>query len=250
MGKISLACHLSRNRWVLPRTARKAGPFITISRQYGCQGFTVGLLVQEILNEQARPGQAWQVYHKEILTRLANETHLPEEFFATERLAGPKWVTDFFRSLSGQHIPSGFEIRWRVTTLLRGLAIAGHAILVGQGGYWATRDLSGGLAIRLEAPYDWRVRQIAPRTGIFSPGPRPPGPDRTPEELPEATARVPCQRQDPLRRNLRLFGLVAGADRPARGVPGAFQRAIVRIAAARARGRIPRPPVPCEPARR
>lgn len=166
MGKISLACHLSRNRWALPRTARKAGPFITISRQYGCQGFTVGLLVQEILNEQARPGQAWQVYHKEILARLAKETHLPEEFFAKERLAGPKWVTDFFRSLSGQHIPSGFEIRWRVTTLLRGLAISGHAIIVGQGGYWATRDLSGGLAIRLEAPYEWRVRQIASRTGM------------------------------------------------------------------------------------
>lgn len=166
MGKISPAYQLNRNRRALQRTARKVGPFITISRQYGCQGFTVGLLAQEILNSQAPPGQAWQVYHKEILARLARETHLPEEFFATERLAGPQWVTDFFRSLSGQHIPSGFEIRWRVTTVLRGLAIAGHAIIVGQGGYWATRDLSGGLAVRLEAPYEWRVRQIASRTGM------------------------------------------------------------------------------------
>ncbi|MEI7838062.1 MAG: cytidylate kinase family protein [Planctomycetota bacterium] len=165
MGKITLACHLNRNRWSLG-TGRKPGPFITISRQYGCQGFTVGLLVQDILNERVAPGQAWQVYHNEILARLARETHMAEDFVAKERLARPQWVTEFFRSLSGQHIPSGFEIRSRLTTILRGLAIAGHAIVIGQGGYWATRDLTGGLAVRLEAPYEWRVRQIAARRGM------------------------------------------------------------------------------------
>ncbi|MCY2930379.1 MAG: cytidylate kinase-like family protein [Planctomycetota bacterium] len=170
MSKITLACHLSRNRWALLGTARKPGPFITISRQYGCQGFTVAMLVQEILNDQAGPEQEWQVYHNEILARLARETNLAEDFIARERQARPQWVTEFFRSLSGQHIPSGFEIRSRVTTVLRGLAIAGHAIIVGQGGYWATRDLRGGLAVRLEAPYDWRVRQIAARRGM--PGPQ------------------------------------------------------------------------------
>jgi Cytidylate kinase-like family len=166
MGNLTLASRLSRNRWALMGTARKPGPFITISRQYGCKSFIVGLLVQEILNEGANPGQAWQVYHNEILARLARETKMAEDFIARERLASPQWVTEFFRSLSGQHIPSGFEIRSRITTVLRGLAIAGHAIVIGHGGYWATRDLPRGLAVRLEAPYEWRVRQIASRTGM------------------------------------------------------------------------------------
>ena len=46
------------------------------------------------------------------------------------------------------------------------MATEGHAILIGQGSAGATIDLPNGLSIRLEAPEEWRVKQIAFREGI------------------------------------------------------------------------------------
>ncbi len=73
---------------------------------------------------------------------------------------------DFFRSLSPDKIPSGLEIRQRITTIIRGMAISGYSILIGQGSAAATRDLPNGLSIRLEAPEEWRIKQLAFREGL------------------------------------------------------------------------------------
>lgn len=83
-----------------------------------------------------------------------------------ERRAKPRLLVSFFRSLSKERIPSGQTIRRRITTIMRGLAIEGHAIMIGQGAAGATQDLPGGLRVRLEAPLDWRVKQVAFREGL------------------------------------------------------------------------------------
>ncbi|HUT01735.1 MAG TPA: cytidylate kinase family protein [Phycisphaerae bacterium] len=145
---------------------RGAGPFVTISRQYGCYGFSLGLLLMEILNENADPQHTWRIYHKEILARLATETNLAAEMLERERTTKPGLFLDFFRALKKDRVPSGFEIRNRITTLIRSLAIEGHAILIGQGGAGATYDLPNGLSARLEAPLDWRVKETAFREGL------------------------------------------------------------------------------------
>jgi len=42
----------------------------------------------------------------------------------------------------------------------------GDAILIGRGGSAATYDLDNGLSVRLEAPEDWGVKQVAFREDI------------------------------------------------------------------------------------
>jgi cytidylate kinase len=126
----------------------------------------LGLLLLDILNEEAEPGTTWRIYHKEILDRLARETNLATIILERQRSSKPRLLVDFFRSLSGEKVPSGYEIRNRITTIIRGLAIEGHAVIVGQGGAGATADLPNGLSIRLEAPEEWRVKQIAFREGV------------------------------------------------------------------------------------
>ena len=88
------------------------------------------------------------------------------EMIERERRNKPRLIVDFFRTLSKERVPSGYEIRNRITTIIRGLAAQGHAIIIGQGGSGATADLPNGLSVRLEAPEDWRVRQIAFREGL------------------------------------------------------------------------------------
>ncbi|HUS91876.1 MAG TPA: cytidylate kinase-like family protein [Phycisphaerae bacterium] len=143
-----------------------AGPFVTISRQYGCYGFSLGLLLMEILNDEpADSAHIWRIYQKEILSRLASETRQAAEVLERERTAKPRLFLDFFRAFKRDRVPSGYEIRNRMTTLIRNLAIEGHAIIIGQGGAGATHDLPNGLSVRLEAPLEWRVKEVAFREG-------------------------------------------------------------------------------------
>jgi hypothetical protein len=73
---------------------------------------------------------------------------------------------DFFRSLGRKRSLSGYEIRNRISAIIRDLAIQGHAILIGQGGAAAVQDLHNGLSVRLEGPEEWRVKQIAFQEGL------------------------------------------------------------------------------------
>jgi hypothetical protein len=148
------------------REIDSAGPFVTISRQYGCYGFSLGLLLMEVLNDEADAEHTWRIYHKEILARLATETKQAAGLLERERRAKPRLFLDFFRAFKRDRVPSGYEIRNRMTTLIRRLAIDGHAIIIGQGGAGATHDLPNGLSLRLEAPLDWRVKETAFREGL------------------------------------------------------------------------------------
>jgi hypothetical protein len=145
----------------------KAGPFIAISRQFGCGGFSLGLLLLDLLNDDARPGESWQIYHKEILDSLAQETDLAPDILERRRRQKPGLLGNFFQSFSGKKgVPSGLEIRNRMTAIIRELAIEGRCLLIGQGAVGATVDLPNGLSIRLEAPEDWRLKQIAFREAL------------------------------------------------------------------------------------
>ena len=79
MSKASLSKHMKEDLNSVPDETANAGPYITISRQFGCHGFSVGLLLLDLLNEGADPDESWKIYHREILTRLATETDLAED---------------------------------------------------------------------------------------------------------------------------------------------------------------------------
>lgn len=161
MAKVALAGEMKEES-----SLESAGPYVTISRQFGCWGFSLGLLLLEVLNDTADPERAWRIYHKEILDRLATETNTASEVLEKQRRAKPRMLAQFIQSLSGHRVPSGYTIRNRMTAIIRQLATDGYAIVVGQGGAGATKDLPNGLSVRLEAPQEWRLKQVAFREGI------------------------------------------------------------------------------------
>lgn len=162
------------------------GPFITLSRQYGCSGMTLGLLLADLLNEQAPPGRGWHVFGKEILHQLADESEIAETLVDELRTRKPAVLSDFLRSFSGAKMPSGFEVRHRITAIIRGLAYDGYNIIVGQGAAGAAADIGNGISIRIEAPLDWRAERVCKSEGM------------TP-----AQARLKIRRRDKEREYLR-----------------------------------------------
>jgi len=167
MEKDSLAQQMSEIHKNGEENLADAGPFVAVSREFGCGGFSLGLLLLDLLNDDARPGESWQIYHKEILDSLARETDLTPEILERRRRQKPGLLANFFQSFSGKKgVPSGLEIRNRMTAILRQLATEGRCLLIGQGSVSATADLPNGLSVRLEAPEEWRLKQVAFREGL------------------------------------------------------------------------------------
>ena len=167
MPKIPLASYLGTQLSAANEPRREAGPYVTISRQYGCGGYLVGQLLAELLNRDLPDStQGWTIYNKFILSQLATESNLAVELLERERRAKPNVVQDFFRAIASERMPSGSEIRKQITIIMRGLAVYGRAIFIGQGGVHATAHIPRGLSVRLEAPREWRIREIASQHAV------------------------------------------------------------------------------------
>ncbi len=141
---------------------KEPGPFVTISRQYGCDGYALGELLVKKLNEREGDDN-WRVFKKELLKQLAEDTGLTEEVIEKERLGKPSLLKDFFRGMRHKGIPDGYEIRNKITIMVRTVAFEGHAVIIGQGGTAATVDLDNGLSVRIEASKEWRIARVAVR---------------------------------------------------------------------------------------
>jgi hypothetical protein len=188
MTKPTISSYLREN---LARLARKEepGPFVTISRQYGCDGYELGdLLVKKLNKREGEGGTPWRLYSKEILKQLAEDSGLTQELVEQERLTKPSILRDFFRGMRHTGIPDGYEIRHKIMLMARAAAFEGHAIIVGQGGTAATADLANGLSVRIEAPRDWRVTRVSVR-----------------EKLKKDAASARIEEVERARRHLRKF---------------------------------------------
>ena len=146
-------------------TKKEPGPYITISRQWGCDGIELGQILVSKLN-QRDDEQRWKLYQKELLKQLADDTGLAEEILEKERKSKPSLLKDFLRGLKKNGIPDGYEVRNKITMMVRTVAFEGHAVIIGQGGTAATGDLSNGLSVRVEAPRDWRIARICRRESL------------------------------------------------------------------------------------
>lgn len=164
MSKPTLTSYIRDNLDGLDKK-QDPGPYVTISRQYGCDGYELGDRLLLRLNE-IEGEDGWRLYKKDILKQLAEDTGLTEEVIERERLAKPSLLRDFFRGMRSSGIPDGYEIRNKVTIMVRTVAFEGHAVIIGQGGTAASADLGNGLSVRIEAPREWRITKVSCRENL------------------------------------------------------------------------------------
>ena len=164
MSKPTLTSYIRDNLDGLDKK-QDPGPYVTISRQYGCDGYELGDRLLLRLNE-IEGEDGWRLYKKDILKQLAEDTGLTEEVIERERLAKPSLLRDFFRGMRSGGIPDGYEVRNKVTIMVRTVAFEGHAVIIGQGGTAATADLENGLSVRIEAPREWRITKVSCRENL------------------------------------------------------------------------------------
>jgi cytidylate kinase len=137
-------------------------PCLTISREFGCEGYPVAELLRELM--MRRTGDEWVLIDKailevvaerhniseDILQHLGEKNHILDEVLAT---FSPRWKSDQeYFSLLCRHVIS--------------LAEQGNVIIVELGGGIITRHIESSYHFRLYGPMDFKISTIMHRLNV------------------------------------------------------------------------------------
>jgi cytidylate kinase len=135
-------------------------PFVTISREFGCEAYPLAVKLAELINHRLSPTVPWMTYDQELLDRVAAELHLHREIVESIDNRRRSEMTELFNSIINVKLDESLVYR-KLAEVIRSLAIHGHTILIGRGSYLITQDLKTGLHVRLVAPRRHRVHTYA-----------------------------------------------------------------------------------------
>jgi len=135
-------------------------PFVTLSREYGCEAYELGAHLTELLNHRCQPATPWVCYDREVLDRVAAELNLSREVITCMDGRRRGEMMEFFDSLLNRKVEDALLFR-KIAEVICSLAAHGHAIIVGRGSFLITHGMKNALHVRLVAPRSWRVRRIA-----------------------------------------------------------------------------------------
>lgn len=144
------------------------GPFVTVSREFGCEGVLVANQIAASLTGLNPSPAPWVMMGKEVLQDVAEQGGVAEEFVDALNTSRRSLIRQTVDTLLGKR-PTEFQAYEALAKTLIMLADAGRVVLLGRGGAIACGTLERGFHIRLIAPLEYRVANIARRQDITRP---------------------------------------------------------------------------------
>jgi cytidylate kinase len=136
-------------------------PFVTIARQAGAGGITIGEKLTEFLRKNDKDsGSSWAIFDKNLIAKVLEEHNLPKRFAELMPEDTVPEVEEFIEELYNLR-PSEEALLHKTTETISHLARLGNCVLVGRGANVITRQLPYGLHIRLIGSYEKRMPHIA-----------------------------------------------------------------------------------------
>ena len=157
-----LTAHLSHTGSIGPDPVVR--PFVTLSREAGTGGDAFATALRARLDQTSTAGP-WEVHSGNLIEEMLRTNQLPPHlarFLPEDRI--PE-IDASVGELLGLH-PSLWDLVAAVNALMRHLAHAGHAILLGRGANFATATLPHGVHVRLIAPAAARAATTAHRLDL------------------------------------------------------------------------------------
>ncbi len=149
------------------RTHTTPGPVITISRQTGCGARGIAWTICDELNKlkpTIKPEGSWRYINREILQQSAEQLNLDTNVLKSVIDDKDRGIMDeIVGALSTHSHKSDQKILKTVHDVIRQFAVNGKVIIIGRGGANICSDIRQSLHIRLVAPLDWRISEIARR---------------------------------------------------------------------------------------
>lgn len=150
-----------------PRAAAavpKIRPFITIAQQIGAEIPALPQRLAEILTARSTSAPAWSHWDRELIAKVSQDSRIPAELIESVETSGHSWLDDLLNGITGR--VDTMAVFHRIREAVQAVAQSGHAILIGHGSSYFTRDLPGGLHVRLIAPMPVRVSHVAERFSL------------------------------------------------------------------------------------
>ncbi len=142
-----------------PSESKKVRPFVTISRQYGCDAFEVASGLAEKLNEHSGPEYLWDVYDRSLVELVARDEEISDRIVRSmtseHRFAFEEFLRDMVLKL-----PSRDKIFIRTARVIKSLAWHGYAVIIGRGGFRLCSEMDNGFHVQIVAPVEWRCSRI------------------------------------------------------------------------------------------
>lgn len=139
-------------------------PFITLSRQFGCEAVALAEAVAAQLDAggQLESG-SWQVYSRKLIEAMADQEYSYEHLMSALGSKSRGAIEEFMSTLFGQI--SDLKLMHKLVRTIRATATLGRCIIVGRGAAVITRDMPGGIHVRLVASKAYRLRGLIERHG-------------------------------------------------------------------------------------
>jgi len=148
-------------------TQKDPGPVITISRQTGCGARGIAWAICEELNKRnpsVKTDGKWKFISREILQESAEQLNLDTSALKSVIDDKDRGIMDqIVGALSTHSHKSDQKIIKTVQDVIRQFGNNGKVIIIGRGGASLCHDIRLSLHIRLVAPEDWRISEIARR---------------------------------------------------------------------------------------
>jgi cytidylate kinase len=148
-------------RWLAEQEKRKAQPrvtpeppkpLITISREAGANGTSLGRIVAKKL--------AFELWDQEIVHRVAEEKGAPEALFAAVDERARSRIQDLLAGILMGDVGTETEYVASLGRVFHSIAEHGSAVIVGRGAHYVLGP-NEALRVRVVAPLEDRVRVIA-----------------------------------------------------------------------------------------
>jgi cytidylate kinase len=135
-------------------------PFLTLSRETGAGASTLGReLVPLLEREFVSPGHPWVLLDRDLLAHALTHHQLPTSlaaFLPEDRVSE---IRAAIGELVGLH-PSLWQLEQQVAEAILQLAHVGQVIFVGRAAHLITREVPGGLHVRLVASRETRIARV------------------------------------------------------------------------------------------
>lgn len=149
-------------RETIPRIEEPPRPFVTISRQAGAGGITIGRLLSGYLRERYKSAKCscpWTVFDKNLVSEVIKNYNLPErlqEYMSEEKISE---IDDILEELFQLH-PGKWTLVQKTSQTILHLAKLGFVTLVGRGANVVTSKLEGGFHVRLVGSLEKRLKHL------------------------------------------------------------------------------------------
>lgn len=143
-------------------------PFITISRQAGTEAHAIGRYILMRLAESDNPdlNRGWDLFDQKLCALIAMDKSLEVDY---DTLVNDQDRTDgiqrmIYEMLIGKS--QQYKIQKKIGEVIRLLARLGKVVVIGRAGFLITRDMPGGIHVRIIASMKYRVKNIMKQYGL------------------------------------------------------------------------------------